>query len=99
MKRIIRLTESDLTRIVKRVIVEQDEQEMIDQIDNLLDQTGDQDDDERDFPIFEKIEALLRRKGKELKNSWQDIQKKLKKNGRKFMRKVRRFISHVKSLN
>ena len=76
MKKIVRLTESDLTRIVRRVISEQ-EDAFIEQIDSELDSVPEDGEDP----------GLLERIVNKIQNAGHDVHmviNKLKRNGRKF---------------
>jgi hypothetical protein len=78
MKRIVRLTESDLTRIVRRVIQEE-EDAVIGSIEsdiNLI------DDSDPDPGILQKIIDKIENAG----HNVEDFVKKLRRGGEKFMR-------------
>ena len=76
MKKIVRLTESDLTRIVRRVISEQEEA-FIEQIDSELDSVPEEGEDP----------GLLERIINKIQDAGHDVEmviRRLKRNGRKF---------------
>jgi len=82
MKRIVRLTESDLTRIVRRVISEQEEA-FIEQIDSELDSVPEEGEDP----------GLLERIINKIQDAGHDVEmiiRRLKRNGRKFKKHISR---------
>jgi hypothetical protein len=82
MKRIVRLTESDLTRIVRRVISEQEEA-FIEQIDSELDSVPEEGEDP----------GLLERIINKIQDAGHDVEmviRRLKRNGRKFRKHISR---------
>ena len=89
MKRIVRLTESDLTRIVRRVIRESEEV-LVDEIDAELDNM----DDSEEGPggplqqLIDKIESA----GQKV----EDFMNKLKRNKRKFNNKLRKSLRNLR---
>ena len=82
MKRIVRLTESDLTRIVRRVISES-EDALANEIDVELDSVP---EDGEDPGIIERIVNKIQDAGHDV----EVFIKKLRRNGRKFQRTLMR---------
>ena len=77
MKKVVRLTESDLIRMVKRIITES-EDTLVDEIDAMADELGD------DPKPLQKIVNAIEGAGHDVA----DFLIKLKRNGRKIQRKI-----------
>jgi len=89
MKKIVRLTESDLTKLVKHIIVEVQEEEtvLLDKVDKMLDSVPDvKTDDEMDPPLWDKIKEMVEDAGHDLEKFF----KKLKRNSKKAFRRLKR---------
>jgi hypothetical protein len=88
MKRIVRLTESDLTRIVRRVISES-EDALVNQIDSELDSID--DNSPQPNPIQKIIDRI-----EDAGHDVEDFINRLKRNGRKLKRKINRFMRDLR---
>jgi hypothetical protein len=89
MKKIVRLTESDLTKLVKYIIIEAQEQEavLIDKVDKMLDSVPEvKTDDEVDPPIWDKIKEMIEDAGHDLEKFF----KKLRRNSKKAIKRLKR---------
>lgn len=99
MKKIIRLTESDLTRIVRRVILEeeqaQDEQALIDEIDGMMDNLPD-GDDPKDPGLMEKIIDRIQEAGHDVQTILKKLRRNNKKALQKFNKNANRYMDRVK---
>ena len=88
MKRIVRLNENDLARIVKRVIRES-EDALVDEIDTALDSMDENSPEPNPLQmLIDKIEAA----GHDV----EDFIKKLRRNARKFKRKLNRVFRNLR---
>ena len=85
MKKVVRLTESDLVRMVKRIITES-EDTLVDEIDAMADELA--DDPEPLQKIIKKIEDAGHDVGVFIK--------RLKRNGRKIKRQIIRNMPKLK---
>ena len=84
MKKVVRLTESQLINMVKRIIAEQ-EDTLVDEIDTMLDNMG---------PEPGPLQMIVNRI-EEAGENVEDFIKKLRRNQRKFMRHLSRNIPRL----
>lgn len=84
MKKVVRLTESQLINMVKRIIAEQEET-LVDEIDTMLDNMG---------PEPGPLQMIVNRI-EEAGENVEDFIKKLRRNQRKFMRHLSRNIARL----
>jgi hypothetical protein len=84
MKKVVRLTESQLINMVKRIIAEQ-EDTLVDEIDTMLDNMG---------PEPGPLQMIVNRI-EEAGENVEDFIKKLRRNQRKFMRHLSRNIARL----
>jgi hypothetical protein len=84
MKKVVRLTESQLINMVKRIIAEQ-EDTLVDEIDTMLDNMG---------PDPGPLQMIVNRI-EEAGENVEDFIKKLRRNQRKFMRHLSRNIARL----
>lgn len=84
MKKVVRLTESQLISMVKRIIAEQ-EDTLVDEIDTMLDNMG---------PEPGPLQMIVNRI-EEAGENVEDFIKKLRRNQRKFMRHLSRNIARL----
>jgi len=94
MKRIVRLTESDLTRIVRRVISES-EDALANEIDAELDRMSDDDTEEGPGGPLQKLIDKIEAAG----HNVEEFLNKLKRNKRRFMRKLSRSLRNLRFRN
>jgi hypothetical protein len=85
MKKIVRLTESDLVRMVKRIINES-EDTLVDEIDTMLDNMG------SDPGPLQMIINRIEQAGENV----EDFVRKLRRNQSKFMRHLKRNLPKLK---
>lgn len=100
MRRIVRLTESDLARIVRRVINEQtevspagyDEEEIDMEIEDL-------DENEDDMKLVQKVKMIINRLGRNVKTFKGRQKNKFKRLVRRLARKDKKIMDCMNMMN
>jgi hypothetical protein len=100
MRRIVRLTESDLARIVRRVINEQtevspagyDEEEIDMEIEDL-------DENEDDIKLVQKVKMIINRLGRNVKTFKGRQKNKFKRLVRRLARKDKKIMDCMNMMN
>lgn len=100
MRRIVRLTESDLARIVRRVINEQTEVSPAEYDEEEIDmEIEDLDEDEDDITLIQKVKMIINRLGRNVKRFKGRQKKKLLRLLRRLARKDKKIMDCMNMMN
>ncbi len=100
MRRIVRLTESDLARIVRRVINEQTEVSPSEYDEEEIDmEIEDLDEDEDDDTLVEKVKRIIKRLGRNVKRFRGRQQNKFRRLLKRLARKDKKIMDCMNMMN